>query len=738
MKALAALLGAAFTVMACYGLGSALAARLGARLRRQEKFPLAFVLGASVLHLAVFAVMALKVAYKPVLILLLAAATAVGIVSGSWRLPARETSPSPKTAAARAIQLVFGGIAAAFTTLYLFNAWAPEISADGTTYHLALMARYLRARGFEAVTTNMYASLSEGVEMLFVPAFAIGRNSAAALVHFAFLIALALAVLAYGHRIGRPLAGAAAALLVYLSPIAGLDGTSAYIDVATAAIVFSVFYWTQIWDEERNDRLLICIGLLGGYAYAAKYTAFVMPLYAAAFVVWRSRRVKPAAVIAAASILMVAPWVVRDWLVWSNPIAPFANRYFHNPNIHISLEQSWSAYLRTYGIENLWALPLYVTWRGGVTGGILGPVFLAAPLALLALRNRAGRRLLAPCVLLLGSYFGNVGTRFLIPMLPFVSLALAIALESTAPVLIVMVMAHALLSWPRVIPRYASVAALQGMPWKAALRIIPEDQYLRAHVDYVWARMIEEQIPPGERVFVRTPVAEVYTSREVLMGYTSAFNEDLQDLYDTGWYLDQYPSKHWIYVLPAGQWHGIRLVETGAPKSPSEQWSVHEVRFLYSGLEVPQRPEWRLRASPNPWDVRLAFDKSEATRWRSWETMRPGMFIEVDFGRGESVDQVLVELSTEEWNVRMRLEALDAQGRWNLLPAQAGKLTEEPTRETASLRHAVSREFHARGVNYLLLKDDDWGAQYVAADPSSWGLTQLAHAYGARVYRVNP
>ena len=88
MKALAALAGAAFTVAACYGLGSMLAARLGARLRRDEKFPLAFVLGAAVLHLAIFAVMALQIAYKPVLIALLAACVAAALVTGDWRLPA--------------------------------------------------------------------------------------------------------------------------------------------------------------------------------------------------------------------------------------------------------------------------------------------------------------------------------------------------------------------------------------------------------------------------------------------------------------------------------------------------------------------------------------------------------------------------------------------------------------------------------------------------------------------------
>ena len=190
----------------------------------------------------------------------------------------------------RAIRYLFGIIAAAFTVLYLFNAWAPEISPDGSSYHLSLVALYLRVHGFKPVLTSVYSMLSGGVDILFMPAFAIGRHSAAALTHFAFLIALALAVLSYGRRIGQPLSGAAAALLVYLSPVVGIDGTSAYNDVAVAAIVFSLFYWVQIWDSQREGRILIAIGLLAGYSYAAKYTAFVMLFYAVGFVAWRTRR----------------------------------------------------------------------------------------------------------------------------------------------------------------------------------------------------------------------------------------------------------------------------------------------------------------------------------------------------------------------------------------------------------------------------------------------------------------
>ena len=33
---------------------------------------------------------------------------------------------------------------------------------------------------------------------------------------------------------------------------------------------------------------------------------------------------------------MAAPWIVKDWIYIGNPTVLFANRYFQNPNIHIS------------------------------------------------------------------------------------------------------------------------------------------------------------------------------------------------------------------------------------------------------------------------------------------------------------------------------------------------------------------------------------------------------------------
>ena len=220
MQALSILLGALFTV--------AVATALGASLLRGECEDLAvrFVTGAAVLSVTVFCLCAALVAYPVVF-----------AAMGAAALLARQAEPPAPPLQTRdlfwwrrrfrlrcaVILLAFGS----YFILYFFNSMAPESSFDGSHYHLALAGRYLREHGFHRITDNMYASLSQGVEMLYLWAFAFGRHSAAAMVHFAFLAALVWQMFAYGRRVGLPLAGACGALLVFASPVVGVDGTSA-------------------------------------------------------------------------------------------------------------------------------------------------------------------------------------------------------------------------------------------------------------------------------------------------------------------------------------------------------------------------------------------------------------------------------------------------------------------------------------------------------------------------------
>ena len=732
MQALAALLGAAWTVFACYSLGSAAVSWTGAALRGVEKL----VLGASFLHVLVFATLALEIAYVPVLVTLLAAASCAGVLTGVFRVGAWGELEWPSTKWGAALKYCCAGTALVFTALYFPHAWAPEFSADGSSYHLGLVARYLRAHGFEQVTTSMYASLSGGVEMLFVPAFAIGGHRAAALVHFTFLIAVALAMFAYGARLGQPAAGAAAALLMYASPVVGKDAVSAYVDVGAAAAAFSVYYWLHLWMENRNPRLLAAAGLLAGYCYAAKYTVFVMVIYAVAFVAWHARRIRPVCLVAGLSLLTAAPWAVKNWIYVDNPIAPFANQIFRNRYVHPELERSWRQDLRKYQLESRWTLPLEATVRGRGIDAVTGPIFLLAPMGLFALRRKEGRWLLAAGGLILATYFNNVSPRFLIPALPFVSLAMTLAWEGFLPLLVILVSLHAVTSWPQVLFRYSNPWAVRGLPIKAALGLTPPEEFLGKFPGYRHARMIETHVPPGGRVLAFAYLPDAYTSREVVVSYQAAFNEELID----GVYLGiSAQGPQWgrliTFTFLERSARGIRIVQTAVVPRPSEQWSVHEVHFMRRGQEVPRSPEWRLDAFPSPWNVARAFDGSPVTRWRSWETAAPGMYVRVDFGQPVALDEVRVEMPEDEWETRMRVEFMDEKGNWTPLAAEPKEVRNHIA---GSLRREATREMHAKGVDYLFVKDEDNGAANFLEEFAEWGLALVAREHGAAIYRVVP
>ncbi|RPI13877.1 MAG: hypothetical protein EHM65_04950 [Acidobacteriales bacterium] len=273
------LFGATFTFVTAAAIGKLLFKRLGLRFHRGEETLLAFMAGSACLSAIVFALTAAQLAQKGVFLAEGALAIAAAVRQGLHK-----ESGEPLPALPRFWKILFGVVFTVFAVVYFTNAMAPERSPDGSTYHLGLVARYMREHGFHRITTNMYANLSQGVEMLYLFAYAFGRHSAAALVHFCFLVTLPLAMLCYARRFGFPAAGAAGALLFFVSPVVGMDGTTAYNDVAVAAILFGVFHLLQIWDQERTGGLLVPIGLLAGFAYAAKYTAVLAVPYALGFV----------------------------------------------------------------------------------------------------------------------------------------------------------------------------------------------------------------------------------------------------------------------------------------------------------------------------------------------------------------------------------------------------------------------------------------------------------------------
>ncbi|MBI1791466.1 MAG: hypothetical protein HYR60_28390 [Acidobacteria bacterium] len=721
------LFGALFTVAVSLALGKLLLRALAAPLPRQEEHAAAFAAGSACLSLIVFLLSAAHLARKGVFLGLGAAILALAIRRGAHR-----PHGDPLPPLGRFWKWVFGVPYAVFGLLYLLNALLPEISPDGSSYHLAIVAGYLRARGFTPITTNMYASLSHGVDLLFLFAFAFGRHSAAALVHCAFLLALPPAILGYARRQGFPAAGVCAALLVFCSPIFGIDGVSAYNDVALACVVFTLWNLLQL----RDARLAIPIGLLAGFGYAIKYTAFLAVPFALALVFFHARKLRPVLMAGGCALLMIAPWTIKNWIVVSNPVSPFFNSVFPNPYVHVSFEKSYTESMRHYDdLKSYRDIPLELTVRGGALGGLLGPAWLLAPLGLLALRSPAGRQLALAALVFGLPYAANIGTRFLLPAAPFLALMMGLALSSWQPLAVLIALAHAVASWPPVMRRYCTPLAwgLDRTPVRSALRLDPEESFLHSKGPrYGVARMIERWTPPGQMVLAMNQIAAAYTTREVLVGYQSALGETLRQILYTPLMEDAIPKGRLRFRFASQPLREIRAVQTA--RGEPDIWSVGELRVYQGERELPRAPHWRLSARPNPWDVQLAFDNSPLTRWRSWETLYPGMYLAVDFGRIEPIDSVLLECSRDQYKAMVKLEGRGESGPWREL-SPAPEDWDAPAE--FGLRRGAIEELKARGIGYVLLFDDDFGAQDFRTKGAVWGVTQLAEYYGARLYRLD-
>jgi hypothetical protein len=253
--------------------------------------------------------------------------------------------------------------------------------------------------------------------------------------------------------------------------------------------------------------------------------------------------------------------------------------------------------------------------------------------------------------------------------------------------------------------------------------------------------MIEAHVPEQGRVFAFSGIATSYTSREVLVGHMAAMNQNLNDALIIGWDSESQPRLTIVFRFAERTLQRIRIVQT-ARLPLHQQWGVHELRYYRGGVEIPRSPAWRLHASPNPWEVQFAFDNSPATRWRTWETALPGMYIETDFGTNQSVDEVRVETSRTDRDAKLQVETLSNTDETNKTneKMQWVKIASDPEqREVSSapwFRRAATDELHARGVEYLLIQDRDFGAADFDEDPESWGLEIVARESGMTIYKI--
>jgi hypothetical protein len=200
---------------------------------------------------------------------------------------------------------------------------------------------------------------------------------------------------------------------------------------------------------------------------------------------------------------------------------------------------------------------------------------------------------------------------------------------------------------------------------------------------------------------------------------------------------DMRPAAEHAFRFARQPLEAVRVVQTNTPAPGSDRakdlWSVFELRVFADGREVERGPGWRVWAGPNPWGADLAFDGSPVTRWRSWERIRAGMFLQAEFGGAVAADEVRLLMSQDQHGVRMRLEGKPPGGSWRTLAP------EPHVRGCAvplTLRRMAARELRRGGVTHLLVHEQDFAWPDLSRNRRAWGLREIGAVDGYHLYQL--
>lgn len=714
---LAGFLACAVAVLAC-GIGTLRALRLD--LNRAETLCLGYVLGFPIVSTLTFALAAFGVARKGVFMSIAVLSVVALARCAPW---VRCLPPASFRNVPLPFWILFAGALAGYGQLYLRQALAPTTAPDALTYHLGFVNLWNHAHGFVPLE-DIYSAMPEGMEMLFLFAFSIGRHAAAQLVHFSLLLLLpALTTLhALRFRMGGA-AGLTAGILVFAAPIVGADGTTAYNDVALAAFALGAVWFLEFWRATKRSGALIASCLLAGFCLATKYTGAPFVALTAGVVLWECRRtprqLRSRPVLASLALLALTclPYVVRNAIRFQNPLAPFANSVFRNKHFHISFEQEYRQILSHPNFVTWRELPGELVWGGPKLFGHLGTAFLLAPVGIAGLAFPE-TRVVTMAALALGSpFFANKGTRFLIPMLPLLTLSMAFVIGRIpfgTVLLWLIAAAHLVLSWPGI--DKGPGWRVDPVSWDVALQRVNEEAYLTSQLnEYLFARTIDRMIPAGEPVYSFIALPQAYMTHVRLSRESARGETVIHLLLVNGHPAD---SRHtFVFQLPAVPLRAVELRQSAKANTP---WGVDEIELFSASGRIQPSPDWKVTARPFPWDARFAFDGNDATRWNSWEDLRPGMWIRADFPHELAGQKAIVFVSQGDWDAKMSLRVLTSQGKW--IECDQPLTVMAPPLDR---RRAATAAIRQLGFRYLVFSARDFAANLYYDHPEDWGLRTL-------------
>jgi hypothetical protein len=271
--------------------------------------------------------------------------------------------------------------------LALLMALAPPTQWDSLMYHLSAGQFYLQQGRIVTSYDNVRFSNPNFVIMLYAWLQLIAQAQSAGLLMWVFGLLMIAAIAVFSARVAKE--KATELLLLCSVIVVGINGvwlslTRAYSDVVVIVLFLTGLILLVEWGTTRQKPLLIFTGVCAGLLVATKYTAFPFPMGFALAAILIARREKqpwlPALTrLVVAAFVVFSPWLLKNWLVDGNPVAPYI---WGSPASDMFDQLSRQSTSVGHWLINWLLLPLQASIFGkeGLSPfkGIIGPIIFGA------------------------------------------------------------------------------------------------------------------------------------------------------------------------------------------------------------------------------------------------------------------------------------------------------------------------------------------------------------------------
>jgi hypothetical protein len=326
----------------------------------------------------------------------------------------------------------------ALAPLFVLTMYPPT-AFDETMYHLPFARAFAQSGALPAMSAMLalrFPVFPALGELLFAETLLLADDVATHLVDLVAVLATAGLLVAWGRRAFSPLApkvGWIAAALYLGNPIVVYLGGTAYVDPLLALFVTGALFaaWTYLHSSQPGGRgWLLLAAAFAGSAAGVKYLGLFFAAAVFVDLACRLRKLSIPILFALVSFVVLAPTYARIAAQTGNPIFPYLPGIFGSTAWDPIAIKPIKDVLASETLVRFIRLPWDVVFHRSTVGRQppFSPFYLAGlPLIFVgAVRDSRVRRLLAiPVVWSVVFLFLPADSRYLVPILPPVSLALA-------------------------------------------------------------------------------------------------------------------------------------------------------------------------------------------------------------------------------------------------------------------------------------------------------------------------